>query len=79
MTLPFDRLLHADEMFSGAPIGKAPGLTQLVGKVAHGDPAAGFVRMAMLRPAIRPPPHEVVELGKQLATNPMAMVVCPTP
>ena len=51
MTLGFDRCLYTEELFAGRRIGKAPGCARLMGKIALGDPASRFVRMAELGPS----------------------------
>ncbi len=50
--LLFERLLHADELFPGGRVGKAPGLPRAVGEVARSEPVTGFVGVTELGPLI---------------------------
>ena len=77
MTLGFDRCLYAEELFAGRRIGKAPGCARLMGKIALGDPASRFVRMAELGPSIESSPDETVEMRKRLTTDAVTMIVGP--
>ena len=79
MTLGFNRLLETDDVLTSRGISQAPGFAQLMGKVALGDPAPGFVRVAELGPAIEPSPDEAVELRTRFATDDVAVVVRPAP
>jgi hypothetical protein len=51
MTLWFDGLLHAEDPPTGVWIGEPPRLAPVMGKVAGGDPASGFVRVAPFGPS----------------------------
>ena len=51
MTRRFDGLLHAEDPRAGVWIGEPPRLPQVMGKVAGGDPASGFVRVAPFGPS----------------------------
>jgi hypothetical protein len=51
MTLWFDGLLQTEDPRAGIWIGEPPRLPQGLGKVAGGDPASGFVRVAPLGPS----------------------------
>src|SRR5919109_3896700 len=77
IALRFDHLLHPDHLLAGERVGEAPSLSRLVGKVALSVPASSLVRMAALGPAIQPPPDKAVEPGEGLATDHMAMIICP--
>jgi hypothetical protein len=77
IALRFDRLLHPDHLLAGEPIGEAPSLSRLVGKVALGVPASGLVRVGALGPALQPSPDKAVEPSKALTPDPMAMVIGP--
>ena len=79
VTLRGDRQLHPENLFPGSRIGKAPGRTWRVRKVALSDPTAGFLRVALFSPSVQPPPDEVVEVAKGLATDAMTVVVGPAP
>ena len=78
MTLGFDRCLYAEELFAGRRIGKAPGCTWLMGKIALGDPASRFVRMAEFGPSIESSPDETVEMRKRRTTDAVPMRVGPS-
>ena len=78
MTLGFDRCLYAEELFAGCRIGKAPGCTRLMGKIALGDPASRFVRMAEFGPSIESSPDETVEMRKRRTTDAVPMIVGPS-
>jgi hypothetical protein len=79
MALRFDGLPNADDLLTADRIGETPGFPHLMGEIALGDPAPGFVRVAPSGPPIEPSPDEVVKFGEHLATNPMTVLVCPTP
>jgi hypothetical protein len=51
MTLRFDGLLRAEDPRAGVWIGEPPRLPQVMGNVAGGDPASGFVRVAPFGPS----------------------------
>jgi len=78
MTLGFDRCLYAEELLAGCRIGKAPGCPRLMGKVALGDPASRFVRMAEFGPSIESSPDETVEMRKRRTTDAVPMIVGPS-
>lgn len=77
MTLGFDRCLYTEELFAGRRISIAPGFARLMGKIALGDPASRFVRMAELGPSIESSPDETVEMRKRLTTEAVTMIVGP--
>ena len=77
ITLGFDRCLYTEDVFAGHWIGEAPGFARLMGKVALGDPASRFVRVAELGPAIEPSPDETLEVRKRLTTEAMTVRVGP--
>lgn len=77
MTLCFDRLLNADELFTGVGIGKAPGSPLAMGKIAFGDPAPGLIRVTVFGPSIQPAPDVAVEPTECLATDDMAVIIRP--
>ena len=78
VTLGFDRCLDTEELFVGRRIGEAPGFARVMGKVARGDPAARFVRVAELGPSIEPSPDETIEVRKRLTTDAVPVIVGPT-
>ena len=77
VTLEFDRLLYPKDLFAGRWIRQTPCVPRLMGKVARGDPPAGFVRVAECGPPRQPSPPEAVELRKRLATDDMTVRVRP--
>ena len=77
MTLRFDGLLDAEDLRAGVWIGEPPRLPPMMGKVASGDPASGFVRVAQCGPSEQPPPNEAIELGEDGATDHVAVRVRP--
>ena len=79
MALRCDGLPHADDLLTADRIGEPPGFPHLMGEVALGDPAPGFVRVAPSGPPLEPSPDDVGEFGERLATNHMTMRVGPTP
>src|SRR4029453_18693711 len=78
MTLGVDRCLYAEALCAGRRIGKAPGGTRLMGKIALGDPASRFGRMADFGPSIASSPDETVEMRKRLTTDAVPMIVGPS-
>src|SRR5712692_4577669 len=79
IALRTDCLPHPDQLLASGRIGKPPRLSFIVGKVAVGNPAPGFVRVTALGPAIHPLPDKGVQLGEGLATDHIAMIVRPAP
>jgi hypothetical protein len=79
LTLRGDRRLYPQNLFPGRGIGKAPGFTRVMRKVALSDPAPRFLRVALLRPSVQSPPDECIKVAKGLATETMAVVVRPAP
>jgi len=77
MTLRFDGLLYAEDLRAGVWIGEPPRLPPIMGKVASGDPASGFVRVAQFGPSEQPPPNEAIDLGEGGATDHVAVIVRP--
>lgn len=77
VTLRFDRLLYPNQLLTGLWVGKTLGFPLAMGKVALGDPTAGFVRVTGFGPAIHPAPDVIVELVERLAADDMAVVVRP--
>ena len=78
VTLRFDSLLDAEDLRAGVWVGEPPRLPLVMRKVASGDPASGFVRVAQFGPTAQPPPYEALELGEGGATDHVAVVVRPT-
>jgi hypothetical protein len=77
MTLRFDGLLYAEDLRAGVWGGKAPRLPPLMVKVASGDPASGFVRVAPFGPSAQPASNEALDLGAGGATDHVAVIVRP--
>jgi hypothetical protein len=76
-TLRFDGLLDAADWRAGVWISEPPRLPPRLGKVASGDPASSFGRVAQFGPAEQPPPYEAIEWGQGGATDHVAVVVRP--
>ena len=78
MTLGRDRLLEADNAFAGDRISELP-VRAPMQKITVSALASGLVRMTALGPTPQPLPDIVIEAGKRLATDTVAVVIRPAP
>lgn len=77
MPLPFYRFCYVDQAVARSRVGEAPAAPIITQKVAIGDPASGFVRVATFAPSVDSTPYKVIDFGKRLSTNDVPMLVCP--
>ena len=77
MSLLFYLFCYFDQAVARSRIGEVPTTSIVMQKVAFGDPASGFIRVAALAPSVDSSPHKAVDLGKHLGADNVPMVVGP--
>ncbi len=77
MPLLFYLFCCFDQAVARSRVGEVPSTSIVMQKVAFGDPASGFIRMAAFAPSVDSIPYEAIDFGKRLGTDNVPMVVCP--
>ena len=73
------KLILATESFDVSVTIVAPyASANFVQKVAIGDPASRFARVAMSAPSVDSSRHKVIDFGRRLGTDNVQMIGCPT-